>query len=84
MDGLKAEPLYPEQTLDQYVCQPDHGSSDSADAESEVWTLVATGDLSSDSCVRLFTWSQYPEHGHWRMQTGRNITDIMQCIRRTR
>ena len=45
MDGLKAEPLYPEQTLDQYVCQPDHGSSDSADAESEVWTLDATGEL---------------------------------------
>ena len=39
MDGLKAEPLYSEQTLDQYACKPDHGRSDSTDAESEVWTL---------------------------------------------
>ena len=38
-DGLKAEPLYSEQTLDQYACKPDHGRSDSTDAESEVWTL---------------------------------------------
>ena len=36
VDGLKAEPLYPEQTLDQYACKPDHGRSDSTDAESEV------------------------------------------------
>lgn len=39
VDGLKAEPLYSEQTLDQYACKPDHGRSDSTDAESEVWTL---------------------------------------------
>ena len=39
VDGIKDEPLYPEQTLDQYACEPDHGRSDSADAESEVWTL---------------------------------------------
>ena len=46
--------------------------------------LMATGELIVGFCVLLFILLLYPEHGHWRMQTGENITGIMQCIRRTR
>ena len=38
--------------------------------------LMATGELIVGFLCTV--------HGHWRMQTGENITGIMQCIRRTR
>ncbi len=44
--GSKPEPLYPEQTQDQYACKPDHGRSDSADMLNQKYGhLLATGEL---------------------------------------
>ena len=45
---------------------------------------MATGELIVGFLCAAIILLLYPEHGHWRMQTGENITGIMQCIRRTR
>lgn len=46
--------------------------------------LMATGELIVGFLCAVIYLAAVSEHGHWRMQTGENITGIMQCIRRTR